>query len=128
MGESGVHGGKVPCQSQRRTVPKEPSPNVLIGVYEREEPVREEKGHECEGGVHGDGTRTRGSITNYEFSVVYGYGGDADDVDGLLWLRGGLRWVMAIGNGVGVVSVVLRDVALSSMIRRHEHDTQSIAL
>jgi len=56
MGESGVHGGKVPCQSQRRTVPKEPSPNVLIGVYERGEPVRVKKGNGCrERGVHGEG-------------------------------------------------------------------------
>lgn len=28
-------GGRVPCQSHRRTVPNEPSPKVLIGVNER---------------------------------------------------------------------------------------------
>lgn len=39
IGERGVLGGRSPCQSQRRTVPKEPSPSILIGVYERCEPV-----------------------------------------------------------------------------------------
>lgn len=35
---------------------------------------------------------------------------------------------MTVWNGVGGVGVVLGDGALGSMIRRHEHDTKSIAL
>jgi hypothetical protein len=38
--ETGVLGGRGPCQSQSKTVPKDPSPKVLIGVNERKEAVR----------------------------------------------------------------------------------------
>jgi hypothetical protein len=33
MADSGVFGGSGPCQSQSSTVPNEPSPTFLIGVY-----------------------------------------------------------------------------------------------
>jgi hypothetical protein len=39
MGDRGVLGGSVPCQSHNKTVPNEPSPKTLSGVYDLVEPV-----------------------------------------------------------------------------------------
>ena len=52
MAERGVLGGSVPCQSQSQTVPKEPSPTTLRGVYVRAEPR--------ERGKRGGGQREEG--------------------------------------------------------------------
>lgn len=43
MGDSGVLGGKFECQSASQTVPNDPSPTTLMGVYERSEPGSEKK-------------------------------------------------------------------------------------
>lgn len=43
IGERGVLGGSVPCQSHNHTVPKEPSPSTLRGVYERVDAIDENK-------------------------------------------------------------------------------------
>lgn len=43
MADKGVLGGSVPCQSQSQTVPKDPSPTNLSGVYDRVEPGKGEE-------------------------------------------------------------------------------------
>ena len=44
MAERGVFGGKVPCQSHNHTVPNEPSPTTLRGVYVRVDAVGKREG------------------------------------------------------------------------------------
>lgn len=43
IADSGVLGGKLPCQSHNHTVPNEPSPTTLRGVYVRVDARRRKK-------------------------------------------------------------------------------------
>jgi len=57
MVDMGVLGGRGPCQSQRKTVPKEPSPKDLMGVKERIEAVGKERLVNVRGKRDGAGER-----------------------------------------------------------------------
>ena len=43
MADRGVFGGRVPCQSHNHTVPNDPSPTTLRGVYVRVDAKRRGK-------------------------------------------------------------------------------------
>jgi len=43
MADRGVLGGKVPCQSHNHTVPNDPSPTTLRGVYVRVDAKKKRK-------------------------------------------------------------------------------------
>lgn len=44
IGDKGVLGGSVPCQSHNQTVPNDPSPSTLRGLYERVESMPQDEG------------------------------------------------------------------------------------
>ena len=54
MADKGVLGGSVPCQSQSQTVPKDPSPTSLSGVYDRVEPANRGNGDQLGKTYRGD--------------------------------------------------------------------------
>lgn len=43
IGDNGVLGGSVPCQSQSHTVPNEPSPTTLRGVQDRIDAIKKDE-------------------------------------------------------------------------------------
>lgn len=106
IGDKGVFGGSVPCQSQSQTVPNEPSPRTLRGVYERVEPGW---------GDQNEKERERERLTalgraDDETVVVDGDTGDADDGDGGLEL----------GSVVGKRVVAVWDVLYMAIFGRSE--------
>ncbi len=157
MADKGVLGGSVPCQSQSQTVPKDPSPTNLSGVYDRVEPGErgdiEPRAKYTPQIVRGEETSaevilTASGVTNDEFPILHGDRGDGLNRDA--FLRGrrlgariggrrmgllGRRGIVVCGVGVavwhlrrvGVEEVDWWIMALVDMVCVHDMNVACIA-
>lgn len=117
MDDNGVLGGSVPCQSQSQTVPNEPSPRTLSGVYDLVEPVPNEYLSSSE----------RRALTalrraDDEPVILDVHRGDSDNINRLLWLLVVVLWLTRRQS-----DIVGRLIGMLHAGRRGEHDTGSIA-
>jgi hypothetical protein len=118
MVDTGVLEGNAPCQSQSQTVPKEPSPNPLMGVKERTETGGKSDGvDQDERGEQGKGQRE--GRTALCVSVSDTGRGDVESRnckrgERLLRCRNGGGWTvsmalldMLVGHGLSVLRIAL---------------------